>query len=85
MENKVIATPKYWEEERFQPLVEAETINGHKVKIPKNFLDGWEMERLAQQDMKEQGLAQTHGLENLKEQRPIAYDMVRVFLEIYQE
>ena len=39
----IIQTPKYWENKEFQPLVEAETAFGHKVKIPKNLLDIWEM------------------------------------------
>ena len=40
--SKIIKTPEYWKEERFQPLVEAETINGHKVMIPECLMSAWE-------------------------------------------
>ena len=37
-----VKTPSYWQEEKYQPLVEAETAYGHKVKIPKNLHGIWE-------------------------------------------
>ena len=38
-----IKTPSYWQEEKYQPLVEAETAYGNKVEIPQNLQDVWEM------------------------------------------
>lgn len=36
-----IKTPSYWQEEKYQPLVEAETAYGNKVEIPQNLQDIW--------------------------------------------
>ena len=40
--SKVIQTPEYWNEAYYQPLVEAETLYGNKVMIPKRFTALWE-------------------------------------------
>ena len=37
-----IKTPSYWQEEKYQPLVEAETAYGNKVEIPQNLQNVWE-------------------------------------------
>ena len=37
-----VKTPSYWNEEKYQPLVETTTLYGNKVKVPKRFLDTWE-------------------------------------------
>ena len=37
-----IKVPSYWQEEKYQPMVEAETAYGNKVKIPQNLKDIWE-------------------------------------------
>ena len=38
-----IKTPSYWQEEKYQPLVEAETAYGNKVEIPQNLQNIWEL------------------------------------------
>lgn len=37
-----IKTPSYWKEEKYQPMVEAETAYGNRVEIPQNLQDIWE-------------------------------------------
>ena len=37
----MVQTPIYWYEEKFQPLVETETLYGNKVQIPEIFQNSW--------------------------------------------
>ena len=36
-----VKTPSYWQEEKYQPMVEAETAYGNKVEIPQNLQAIW--------------------------------------------
>ncbi len=40
---KMIKTPKYWEMERYQPLVEVKTMYGNTVQIPRCFEGTWKV------------------------------------------
>ena len=40
--SKKIETPEYWNEEWYQPLVEAKTLYGNKVMIPQRFTALWQ-------------------------------------------
>ena len=92
MADKVIKTPEYWKEERYQPLVEVETIYGNTIKIPKCHSHSWEMHlRTAKEIISKQGKAT--GLKTIREMygtddRKIHTwrdDICEVFLENYQK
>ena len=80
-----VKTPKYWNDEDLQPLVEATTSKGNKVMIPKKFINGWETARLRDEDAKKRGLDPLDGLENIKEMQPMSYDLEKVYFEIYED
>lgn len=81
----MIKTPKYWEKDRYQPLVETETAYGNKVKIPKCFMNGWKTAKLTFEHCTSRGVNPLDGLEILEETQPMSYDLERVFYEIYQD
>jgi hypothetical protein len=84
MPNKEIKTPKYWEKERYQPLVEVETVHGNKVMIPKKFIDGWQTAKLTKQEADRLGLDPLGG-SNAQILNPLYQDLERVYHEIYEE
>ena len=44
MGKKEVNTPSYWEEEKYQPLTEVETIFGNPIEIPKPLKDSWDFQ-----------------------------------------
>ena len=84
MSKKEVKTPKYWEDELFQPLIEVETAYGSKVKIPKRYINGWQTAKMEKAEAERLGLGVLDGLEN-EEIAPMYYDLERVFFEIYEE
>ena len=82
---EAVKTPKYWESELFQPLIEVETAYGNKVKIPKMYTNGWQTAKMAKAESERLGLDILDGLERDKEVDSLYYDLERVFLEIYEE
>ena len=80
-----VKTPKYWNDEVFQPLIEVKTVNGNSVKIPKKFTNGWQMAQMVKEAMVEDGLDPLDGLEIHAETNPLYYDLERVYYEIYEE
>ena len=83
--SKTIKTPEYWTDEIFQPLTEVETAYGNKVKIPKMYINGWEIAKKVKVESERLGLDVLHGLEIHEETNPLYYDLERVFYEIYEE
>lgn|GEM_PF-6258864 len=80
-----VKTPKYWETEEFQPLVEAETAFGHKVKVPENLLDIWAIwERRKTYVLQDLERAKADGWFKAKIHRMIPQDLKRVFFEQYK-
>ena len=87
--SKEIKTPEYWKEERFQPLVEAKTINGNKVMIPKIMMTSWKSwEHLGKEWLQIPEVKEKleRGCQNPEsERRKIGYDLGRLFFEIGPE
>ena len=81
----VVKTPKYWKNERFQPLIEVETAYGNRVMIPKRYINGWQTAKMAKKESERLGLNVLAGLEIHKETNELYYDLERVFYEIYEE
>ena len=83
-----IATPSYWQEERFQPLVEVQTAYGNKVKIPENCLPLWEMLSKYNKEKAAQYYEQVIADGSFDSRKPIrnktAHDLIKVFVEKYQ-
>ena len=82
---EAVKTPKYWESELFQPLIEVETAYGNKVEIPKMYSNGWQTAKMEKAEAERLGLDILDGLERDKEVDSLYYDLERVFLEIYEE
>ena len=92
MKGKKVETPAYWEEGKYQPLIEVKTMFGNTVKIPERFKDSWEFLTLSYEKViSEQGRA--NGLKAIKEsvvsstlQRSRdCEDFYKVFAESYQK
>ena len=92
MKNTIVNTPKYWEEEKYQPLIEVETIYGNTVKIPERFKDSWEfLMQSCAKVISEQGKA--NGLKAITESLDSSTlarsrdceDFYKVFAESYQK
>ena len=89
---KMIKTPSYWNEERFQPLVEVKTIYGNTVKIPERSKEFWDFQmKCFEEIMSEQG--KQIGLKTIKEildsditmRSRECEDFYEVMFENYQE
>ena len=87
---KTLKIPDYWyTDERLQPLVEAETINGNKVMIPQALEKRWshlEMDGetlLENPDTKQK--AERGPQETDSFRRRVCLDLLRLFLEIGQD
>ena len=89
---KMVKTPSYWNEERFQPLVEVKTIYGNTVKIPERWQNTWDfliknLEGIILE------LGSRDGLKTIKEmldsegtpRSKECEDFFKVFAENYQE
>ena len=86
MAGQEIQTPKYWEEDWYQPLVEVTTIYGNPVKIPERWRSIWEFDQELMEQGRESREGYAAGLKQVIEMRGYnAADLARVFLEIYQE
>ena len=90
--SKKIQTPEYWNEEWYQPLVEAETIHGNKVMIPQRFQIPWDgQKRNYQRQLKHKTIQAlvaelTPGWErNDSFRRKLGNDIRKVLFEKYQE
>lgn len=76
-----IATPKDWEQ---MELTEAVTACGHKVMIPKDYLEAWKAEQMALEHAKKHNRTQEL-LDGIKTcDRPKVAQMLKVFYEVYQ-
>ena len=89
----MVQTPIYWYEEKFQPLVETETLYGHKVRIPEIFQNSWEelkiWGRIAQARTEQEKLESIQYIKNNLErmtlkQDEITADFAKVMLETYK-
>ena len=81
-----IKTPSYWQEEKYQPLVEAETAYGNKVKIPKSLQDIWERTAsLKGRYPKNVERAKAAGFFKLESRNKVNWDILRVYYEEFQE
>ena len=88
-----IKTPSYWKEAEYQPLLETETVYGHKVKVPERFLGTWELIKECAEDDDKATVNRMdymdsvmHGLNGMIETRSRrAADFAKVLLEIYDE
>ena len=76
-----VKTPKEWQEERFQPLVEATTFYGNKVMIPEKCLFAWEIAEAETKEMLSKGMDPVDGLEAYTGMRIVPY---KVYLEIFE-
>lgn len=92
IDKKEVKTPAYWKEDQFQPLVEAETLYGNKVKIPSRSKESWDfLTNMSKTIISEQG--RRAGLKIIKESLDTATlkrskeceDFYKVFTESYQE
>ena len=92
MKNTIVNTPKYWEEEKYQPLIEVKTIFGNMVRIPERFKDSWDFLMLSYEKViSEQG--RVNGLKTITEslgsstiaRSKECEDFYKVFAESYQE
>lgn len=82
----LIKTPDYWQEEKYQPLVEAETAYGHKVKIPKNLQDIWnKTASLKGKYPPNVELAKAAGYFAKPKRHRERRDIIRVYYEEYQD
>ena len=87
---KKVNTPKYWGKENFQPLMEVKTAYDNTVKIPRRFLDGWNMLKIQMDFIMERGQEPLDilqvGKDNnpSKQNNPIYFDLEQVFYEIYE-
>ena len=77
-----VKTPKEWQEERFQPLVEATTFYGNKVMIPQGYQCAWEMAELEVKFLMSKGKDPLEGTENRGGRR---YNPYLVYMEAYEE
>lgn len=89
---KSVKTPRYWQSEEFQPLVEVKTIYGNKVRIPSLFKESWDiLTNMSESIISEQG--RLAGLKTIKELMATENQMTskkredfcKVFVEGYQE
>ena len=84
-----IKTPEYWNDEFFQPLVKAKTVNGNEVMIPKLFEKAWHgMEIQVDSLLKVltvEEIVTDISPERISFRRIISRDMNRVFFEVWKE
>ena len=83
-----VQTPTYWQEEEYQPLVEAKTAYGHTVQIPKLFEENWKIYTHQRETMLmywQQGRHRGYLIETSNPRHKWAVDLQRTFLEVYKE
>ena len=81
----MVKTPKYWEGERYQPLIEEETIYGNKVKIPKRFLSCWKTAKMTYEEMTKRGLDHLDFLRSFRKLQELHKQaVVEVCFEVYE-
>ena len=81
-----VKTPSYWQEDKYQPLVEAQTAYGNKVLIPQSLTDTWAMWESRREEILgrlEQVIADGWFDKSLR--NPKYQDLKRVYFEQYQE
>ena len=81
-----IKTPSYWKEEKYQPLVEAETAYGNIVEIPQNLQDIWKRTAsLKGKYPKDVEQAKAVGFFERKTRNRENWDILLVYYEEFQE
>ena len=81
-----VKTPDYWQEERYQPLVEVETLYGNKVHIPQRFKENWELWLRQKEiliDLLRDGVQHGYLEETSNPRKKWAVDLRKVFYELY--
>ena len=81
-----VQTPGYWQEEKYQPLVEVETAYGNKVKIPESLLDTLKIWKHRKEEILrniEQAKAEGFFKKTIHNQNK--QDLKRVYFEQFQE
>ena len=84
MTNKAVKTPKHWEGERYQTLVEVETIYGNKVSIPKRYMSCWHTARQTYEEMHKRGMDHLDFLNSIGEENLHLRTVVAVCYEVYE-
>lgn len=80
-----VKTPTYWQEEKYQPLIEVETAYGNKVKIPKSLIQCWELEMSLKEALKQEPQEAKDGyLSAIKKPHDSRWDLTKVFWELYE-
>ena len=81
-----VQTPSYWQEEKYQPLVEAITAYGNKVLIPEKLTVCWEIEQERKKYLDRDKPAVKDGyLKELMGPQEMRLHGIQVFWEIYAE
>ena len=83
-----VQTPSYWQEEKYQPLVEVTTVYGNKVLIPQLYVENWELYQATKELMIEdwqRGRALGYLAPTDNPRKKWAVDLKRTFLEVYEE
>ena len=87
--SKEVKTPEYWNEERFQPLVETETMYGTKVMVPENLMPAWRFHqrngKSMLKDFSIQELAPDTWNREPSQRDIITRDLRKVFYEVGKE
>ena len=82
----VVKTPKYWQEEKYQPLVEVETAYGNKVKIPEKLKISYEMAKNRKEHIEKNQPDFLPGyIQEIKEESGSRYLVEQVFYEVFEE
>lgn len=81
-----IKVPSYWQEEKYQPMIEAETAYGNKVKIPQILLENWEeIARLKGRYPKDVEQARAVGFFRRTTHNRVKRDTLLVYYEEFRE
>ena len=81
-----VETPSYWNEEKYQPLVETTTLYGNKVKVPERYKDTWGFFLRRKREMKIKiDHLKADGLRQARTRNKLIRDLELVFYEIYEE
>jgi hypothetical protein len=81
-----VKTPTYWQEEKYQPLVEVETLYGNKVMIPQMYEEDWEFYRATKEimiDYLKELVPDGYLAETSNPRKQWAVDLKKVFYELY--
>ena len=80
-----VKTPTYWQEEKYQPLVEVKTAYGNKVKIPESLVQCWELEITLKEALEQEPQEAKDGyLLVVKKNHDSRWHLTKVFWEVYE-